>query len=342
MVDASQTGEARRAAMTLAESLGFGETERGRVAIVATEAATNLVKHARDGLLLLRPLEAGGRSGIEILALDRGPGFADIGQAIGDGFSTAGSSGTGLGAMRRLSADFDLHSVPGAGTTVVATLWADDADRASAGAAAERARTSGEGRVHVGVISLPHPMERVCGDAFAVHTRGAIVVVLVADGLGHGPLAAQAANAVVTSFLAEPERAPSEILEMAHAAARPTRGAAVAVAYVNLDERRVRYAGAGNIVGLVLAPGRQQSMVSHSGTVGHTMRRAQEFTYDWPEQGVLVMHSDGLTSSWNIDRYPGLVRREPALLAATLYRDAARGRDDATVVVVRAREDAAA
>lgn len=335
MVEASQTGEARRIAVALGESLGFDETRRGELAIVVTEAATNLVKHARQGELLLRPLTDGARRGLEVLAVDRGPGLADVERAIGDGFSTAGSPGTGLGAMRRLASVFDVHSLPGAGTTTLAVVWADDAARRVGG------RQSGPqpavGAFDVGAVSLPHPAERVCGDAWAVHATRDAAVLLVADGLGHGPQAAAAAEAAMASFAADPDRPPAEIVERSHEALRQTRGAAMAVARVEPGAGRLRYAGVGNISGVVLGGERQQNMVSHSGTVGHQMRRVQEFVYEWGAGAVLVMHSDGLTTSWRLDRYPGLLRRHPSLVAATLYRDATRGRDDATVVVLRDR-----
>lgn len=339
--EASQTGEARRLAVALAQDLGFDETRAGEVAIVVTEAATNLVKHARQGELLFRPLADGPRRGLEVVALDRGPGLADVERAAGDGYSTAGSPGTGLGAMRRLASRLDLHSLPGAGTTAVAVLWADDpAARVGGRSAAGAAPRAEQPAMDVGAVSLPHPSERVCGDAWALRWTADGAVLLLADGLGHGPAAEEAAAAVVASFAEDPGRAPGDIVQAAHEAARSTRGAAVAVAQVDARGGRVRYAGVGNISGVLLGGARQQHMVSHSGTVGHQLRRVQEFTYEWGPDAVLVMHSDGLTTSWRLDRYPGLLRRHPALVAATLYRDASRGRDDATVVVLRERPEA--
>src|SRR4051794_4187184 len=114
--DSSKVGEARRVAVALAKGSGFDETGRGRVALVATGAATNLFKHAVGGQLIVQPLESGRRQGLEFLSLDRGPGIADVDRCLFDGFSTAGSSGHGLGAILRLSSSFDIDSVPGIGT----------------------------------------------------------------------------------------------------------------------------------------------------------------------------------------------------------------------------------
>lgn len=72
-----------------------------------------------------------------------------------------------------------------------------------------------------------------------------------------------------------------------------------------------------------------------SGIVGHEMRRVNEFTVPFEGGSTLVAFSDGLTSRWRLDQYPGVRPRHPALSAALAYRDHRRGRDDATVVVVR-------
>ena len=76
-------------------------------------------------------------------------------------------------------------------------------------------------------------------------------------------------------------------------------------------------------------------MVSHNGTVGYIMRKVQSIDYPWTDDSLLLMHSDGLATHWNLGRYPGLCQREPSLIAGVLYRDHKRGRDDVTVVVAR-------
>ena len=122
--DVTMAGEARRAATALAGRLGFNETERGKVAIVATEAATNLSKHAKGGEIVIQGLEFGTIGGVDILTLDRGPGMADVDRCRTNGYSTAGSQGAGLGGWPA-SRNFDLHSLPGIGTATLASLWAE-------------------------------------------------------------------------------------------------------------------------------------------------------------------------------------------------------------------------
>jgi anti-sigma regulatory factor (Ser/Thr protein kinase) len=320
--DASAAGHARRAAAELAHGLGFSAADVGRLGIVVTEVATNVAKHGGGGELLLRTLGSDGTRGIGLLALDRGPGFTNLSEAMRDGFSSAGTPGTGLGAIRRLSTLFDIYSVPGAGAALVATVWPSTPPADPPGPL-------------VSGINIAHPGERVSGDAWALKTTPERTLVLVSDGLGHGTLAAAASEAAVGIFRQRTRLPPAEILEYVHEGLRPTRGAAVAITEIDSRRGAIRFAGIGNIAGTILTDGHTWSLVSHHGTAGHDVRRLQEFTYPWPVGATLVLHSDGLLSHWTLDRHPGLAARHPMLIAGVLYRDFRRGRDDTSVVVLR-------
>jgi anti-sigma regulatory factor (Ser/Thr protein kinase) len=323
VTDPSRVGEARRAATALARQVGFDDTGTGKVALVVTELGTNLIKHAGGGAILLRSLEDGTVNGIEVLALDRGPGMTDVARCRSDGFSTAGSPGTGLGAVARQSSFVDVYSTPQTGTALLARLWTESSQN--------RPTT----RWRLGAVTVPHPNEMVCGDAWGTIRDGARCLFLVADGLGHGPLAADAANTALRVFLANTRLGPAAVLQVLHDALRGTRGAAVAVAEADLDAQVLRFAGVGNIAGCVVADGNSRCMLSHNGTVGHEARKFQELSYPFPSGALLIMHSDGLGSRWDLGRYPGLAGRDPALVAGVLYRDFARGHDDVTIVAAQ-------
>jgi len=320
VTEASQVGEARRRAARLADLAGLNDTDRGRVAIVVTELANNLVRHARGGgEILLRVLDVDG-GGVEVLALDRGPGMADVSACLRDGFSTGGTPGTGLGAVRRMSNTFDVHSTQPAGTIVLSRVIA---------------QPPAQSPFDWGVVCIPAPGETECGDTWRVASDGARLSLMVADGLGHGPFAAVAADAAGAAHGADPWAGPAAVLDSAHHRMHGTRGGAVAVADLDAGSRAARFAGVGNIAGSIVSGADSRGLFSHNGTAGVQVRKVQQFDYPWPPAGMLVLHSDGLQSRWSFDAYPGIATRHPALVAGLLYRDFARGRDDLTVAVVR-------
>jgi anti-sigma regulatory factor (Ser/Thr protein kinase) len=114
--DTSRTAEVRRFATQLAQAANLSQSETSDIAIISTELATNLLKHTKGGQMLVRSLTDGDARGVELLSLDKGAGIANLGQALRDGYSTAGSPGMGLGAITRLATEFDVHSLPGKGT----------------------------------------------------------------------------------------------------------------------------------------------------------------------------------------------------------------------------------
>jgi anti-sigma regulatory factor (Ser/Thr protein kinase) len=322
--DQSQVGNARRGAMELATLLGFDAEQAGKVGIAATECASNILKHAQRGRVLVQPLHSDGVDGLEILALDKGPGIADVAASLRDGHSTRGTLGGGLGALSRLTENFEIFTQPGKGTAVRLELWARYAAR--------RPRA-----IEYGGVCIPKSGEPVCGDGWAVEHWRDQVTVLVADGLGHGLSAHEAARAATDTLRKHPQDAPAAILEASHGALARTRGAALAVAQLIASGGRGTFAGVGNIVCRVEGTSANRHLVSHNGTVGHTMRKVQEFSFPWPAGALLILHSDGLGTHWDLAAYPGLSTRHPALISAVLYRDYDRGRDDATVVVLRNR-----
>lgn len=312
--------------MALARELGLGETEAAEVGIVVTEAATNLVKHARSGVLLIRALEHGRHCGVEVLAVDQGNGIADIEGCLRDGCSTVGTPGTGLGAIRRLASEFDIYSQPGSGTAMLARLWPRSCR--------PDARC---GDLDVGAAQAPMPGENVSGDAYAVHHAPGRWIGMIADGLGHGPIAAEAAQQAVRVFREHALAGSAELMQRMHLALRGTRGAAVAVAEINVNAGGLRFTAVGNIAGSIVHDGTSRGTISHNGIVGHEMRKVQEFSYPFPSGALLVMHSDGLASHWRLDQYAGLAQRHPGLIAGVLYRDHKRPRDDVTVLAARER-----
>ncbi len=320
LTDPSGVAEARREAGALAARLGFDGGDAGRVQLVATELATNIVKHGGGGQILVGDDEAG----LTLLALDRGAGIARLSEALTDGFSSAGTPGNGLGAIMRQSQTVQIATWPGLGTAVLAQF-----EKGAKGPRRDHAP------VRIGAVDLPYPGEDVCGDAWSTQASSGIVSVIVADGLGHGQHAAQASNEAMGVFHRHAGHALPALLDYVHGGLRATRGAAVAIARYAAGEEKLEFGGIGNIAGAIVSPGNVKRLVSMPGTAGHNARKIQTFDYSFTSDDLLILHSDGLGTSWSLDRYPGLLSMHPTLIAGVLCRDFWRHRDDVTVVVAR-------
>ena len=322
----TRVSEVRRHAVALANREGFDDNAVSNVAIIATELSMNLVKHAIQGEIHLSSLHDPEQRGVEILSIDRGPGISNLRSCLADGYSSVGTAGTGLGAVVRLSTSFDAYSEVGRGTVIVSRLNTPSGN------------TGFSPCVVVGVVSRAVANEPVSGDAWVLKYTREGALLLLADGLGHGQLAAEASGKAVATFNQSRDTAPVALLEQIHMALKGTRGAAIAVALVDYERGKCHFGGVGNIAGRVISPEMTSHMVSHVGTAGYEARCFQEFTHQLPTSAAVIMHSDGLTSSWRLDRYPGLLSHDPAVIAAVLYRDATRGRDDVCVMVAKWRK----
>ena len=271
--DPSRPGEVRRAAVGLAAALDFPDEVQGRVALVATEAATNLVKHATGGEIVVRSLAPSEGVGLEILAFDRGRAWP----------TSAAACGT---ASRRPARRGRASARSAAWPTCSTSRRCRPSERSwspASGRPRSPARPPSQSRS--ARLCLPVAGEEVCGDAWSVVTSPTCTAVLVADGLGHGPSAATAAREAVRVFAAAVRLDPVEILQTVHAALRSTRGAAAAVAVIDRAAGILRYAGVGNIAAAAVGPRGRQGLVSLAGTLGHEARKFQAFESPWPAAG---------------------------------------------------------
>ena len=324
ITESSQVGEARRFAGNACSILNFKDTRKGRVAIIINELANNILHHTPGGCLLLRAVETTSQSGIEILAVDRGPGL-DMDVVLEDGYTTSSTPGTGLGAVRRQADRFDLYSNAGKGLAVVAQVFASDAEAGTLPA------------YEVGAVSVPMRGETVCGDAWSVHQEEDRLRVLVADGLGHGPHANEAAVEAVVEFRQQATAwSLDQLLERIHGRLKSTRGAALFLLTIKSPTEIVS-CGVGNIRVVIQNPERRKILISHNGTAGMQIRSSRTEVNEWNSEGFIILHSDGITSRWDASKYPGIFSRHPSLLAAIIHRDFDRGSDDSTIVVIKRR-----
>ncbi|MFE1441440.1 SpoIIE family protein phosphatase [Streptomyces sp. NPDC058739] len=334
--DSTRVRDVRVAAEAVAGLAGLDEDRTAEAALVATELATNLLKHASGGRVLLEAVSpavpAHGDTEaavVQILAVDHGPGIADVAAALRDGHSTAASLGAGLGTCLRTADDFDLHSTPGRGTIALARIAPRGAPR----------HPRASGTAWAGGINIPFAGAEFSGDAWAWARSGDRLTLMLADGLGHGEHAARASSAAVTEVRRRADLPVDRLLRTLHEALRGTRGAAVAVAQLDTATGRLSFSGVGNIGARLRRGDRWRPLLSRPGIVGaHLPATLPCQVEEWTDDCLLVLHSDGLPSRWSADPFHHDPARDPAAVAAAIVRDASSParpvRDDTAVVVL--------
>lgn len=316
---ASAVHAAARAARRVATSVGLPAPMPDQAAVIASELASNLDKHAGGGSVFIQPLLTGG--GLDIVAADSGPGMADVARCLVDGHTTTGSLGAGLGAVRRMASRFDIHSVVPHGTLVSARLTAPGADVTADG---------------IACLCLPADGEQVSGDGVALHATPTSTTILVADGLGHGVHAAEATHEAIRVFHSDPTRPLPEQLTAMHRDLRATRGAAVAL--TRISGGNMEFCGVGNVSATVTSGNARRSMLSRPGIVGANIPTPRTQAAPLPHNGTVIVHTDGLRSQWTASLAVPTRELPPALLAASLVQQHRRLHDDTTVMVMNTGE----
>ncbi|MEU6284300.1 ATP-binding SpoIIE family protein phosphatase [Streptomyces sp. NPDC047028] len=332
--DSTRVRDARVAVEAASLLAGLDPHRTAVAALVATELATNLLKHAGGGRIvigLVEPLREKTRpAAVQLTALDHGPGIPDVNTAMRDGFTTTDASlGAGLGTCLRISSAFDLYSTH-RGTVAVARI---DQEPGTTRSTKERPGPT------VGGINAPLAEAEQSGDAWSCVRVGTCLTLMLADGLGHGARAAHASSAAAHELRRAAHLPPAEILRRLHPELRPTRGAAVAVAQLDTDSGELQFAGVGNIGARLYTTRSWEHLVSHPGIVGAQFPATVPVKLrPWRPGSLLVLHSDGLPSRWAPPEDPYLLTHDPAVVAATILRDANSPatplRDDTSVAVL--------
>jgi anti-sigma regulatory factor (Ser/Thr protein kinase) len=309
----------------MATNLGFGPHVSEEIVLVATELATNLVRHAGGGDLLVRSVSGSGRTGIQIESRDKGPGIGDVERAFADGYSTASGPGYGLGAINRLMDELEIAPsvADGIGLHITCRRWI---------------RSTGTPAVlnpfGIGVASRPHPLMPVNGDSFVVKQWRQKALVAVIDGLGHGPyahLAAETARQYVETHFDAP--LPSIFTGVSRACVA-TRGVVMAAALFDSARETVTFASLGNIEAHIFNHSTRAKLPISRGILGHSNRLPAITDFPWDPHSVLVMHSDGLSGHWQWEEFM-FANELPSRIAQRLLSTLARKEDDATVIVVK-------
>lgn len=324
VTDRSQMAAVKREVHALATTLGFSVSRVGEVDIIVAETLSNLVKYAQAGELLVRPIHHPTNAGLELISVDSGPGMADARQMMADGFSTGGSLGQGLGAIKRLADLFDLYSVPGRFTIGMIHIYQTPPATATLAP------------VVVGAVVVPKVGQTVCGDDYFCRLTPDFFRLFLGDGLGHGSAAEQAVQRATQTLDVSRSYSPATALRAVHEATTSTRGLVGTAAYLDLTERTWTLCGVGNIQTQLAGTDYSKNYMPQNGVLGYNLpRQLQDQPFPAKTGQQLVMTSDGIQTPWRSARYPGIGRYHPTVLAAALYKEFARPSDDMSVVVAR-------
>lgn len=315
----------------LANEIGFSEKEIGEISIVVTELAENLIKHkAIKGKLIYSPITSEKRKGIEIMSVDEGPGIANIEAVLEDGFSTAGSLGIGLGAVKRLMNEFTINSnsqkdsVGGLGTRIVTRKFLP---------VARELEKMDKTFTRYSVFSKCKADEKYNGDSYFLYHFEDKTIIAVIDGLGSGRMAFEA-SLKARQFIADNYHAPlEEIIQGIHQSLRLTRGVAISIALINDTANTLEYVGIGNVLGRVYNSPKPINLVNYNGTLGIALQRFKVFSYPWQVGNILILTTDGISTKYNFDKDPSLLKQHPIIIANAIFRDFSKTHDDATILV---------
>ena len=343
--DEAQVGAARRGVHAYARGVGFTERELAELDIVVQEIGTNAVRYATGGGWLHFTAPPGAEPGIEIFYWDKGPGIHDIDRAVRDGVSTGGGLGAGMGTIRRLMDEFDVYSTVKTPRAIRGSSSLQPSRRTTHGTAllgrkwVAAARLSEQNHAstarRIGSWSRPRPGEDANGDGYFVRRRGSQMLLSVVDGLGHGYGAAEATR-VALEVLGEWQGGDLEkLFRDAHERLRPTRGVVMGACVIDAARSTFSYAGVGNTEVRVFGSEQPIRPIPVNGTLGARLGTMRVWNYAWSEGATIVMTSDGVSATWDIGDYPGLLAKSPQLLAGVLARDFGRDSDDLTVLVAR-------
>ncbi|CAC9974323.1 serine/threonine protein kinase [Flavobacterium sp. WLB] len=314
----------KREIHNLALQLGFTPHRAGETDIIVAELTSNLIKYANGGELLYRANIEEGQNEIEIYCLDKGIGFENVSKIMNDGYSSSNTLGHGLGSIKRLSNDFQIYSMKNWGCVQYVKICEKPDFRLS---------DIQKGLYHK-AIALNYPGEKVCGDGYHIKNLKKGFQIFVGDGLGHGVNAHEAVQLAVKAFKQSVESDPAEILRDIHSKVKKSRGLVATVATVDYSLETWNICGIGNINTRIYDGLENKTYTPYNGIIGHNIPRTlNNSVVPYKKHQIIIMHSDGLRTRWNLSDMNSIFKQSPGIIASALLKENIRGTDDATILV---------
>jgi len=313
----------KREIHNLALESGFSAHRAAETDIIISELTSNLIKYATHGELLYRVSNQEEKA-LEIYCIDSGIGIDNVNKIMADGYSSSNTLGQGLGAINRLSNVFNIYSIKNWGTVQYVKILENNNPPVFVIPK----------NLSFAAIKVNCPGERVCGDGYYVKQIPGGFQIFVGDGLGHGPNAHEAVELAIKTFKASRETDPVALLRDIHNEVKKSRGLVVTIATVDYASGMWNICGIGNISTRIYYGLENKTYTPYNGIVGHNIPRTLKSTsIPYQKHQMIVMHSDGLKTRWSLNDLPSILKYEPSVIAAALYKGNVRGNDDTTVFI---------
>ncbi len=325
VIDRSYVSFIKKEIKRLSEQVGFTPYKLAELDIVVAELISNILKHAREGELLVKIIDTPNLQGLELISVDRGPGMANAEVMLTDGASSTNTLGQGLGSIKRLSDVFEIYSLPQWGTILLSRMYINKPDVADL-----------KDSPKINALMIPKPGETECGDGWYKIESKRHVRLIALDGLGHGPEAAKAVYHAVKEFKVTGSMSPDDTVQLIHKNIRSTRGAVGMVLHLDKINNSISYVGLGNISARIIGYEKIKSLMSYNGIIGHSKPNTiKSYVAEWHKNETLIVHSDGLKSRWDLNHLPNIMNHDGSVIAAALYKDFSRNTDDLLIIVTK-------
>lgn len=320
-----------------ARRMGFNDAQRGNMVLVAAEMVSNQIKYA-GGRGMLQIWQQPGPT-LDIVALDYGPGIANLAQAHQDGYSTSKTLGKGLGTIRTLSHESGIYTLPEVGVSGSqvwhgCVFWSRffPAHKSVAGGATADTTTA-RTQFNVGLFARALTDDRYNGDRIYVEQHPNTLRWLHLDGLGHGEMAQNATHNLADLLLRSPEIL--QVLQLIDRQLSSTRGAVAMLTDLDLEEMRAQIVGVGDMRAATYIDDQLQNLAFAPGILGKEHKTPRVTSFGLKRQSTIITASDGIRRSWHETTFPGLLKQHPQLIAYVLGNIMGRASDDQSICVVR-------
>jgi len=331
-------GIAIRKASKLAEELGFSEKELRETFIVVSELYNNLIEHeAIEGKITCSLIEEGTKKYLQIISEDKGPGIANVETVMEDGYSTNGTLGIGLGAIKRLMSDFritsNINDVKTARNNNISSQIGTKIITKKYLSQREDTADISQSKIKFGIFCRSKYGEKYNGDNYFLQRFEDKTFAAVIDGLGHGQPASEASTEA-RLYLVENYKKPLDvIINGLHARLKSTRGAVISIALIDDKKGELEYVGIGNVLTRVFNSPTPTKPVNYNGSLGYILRNFRVFQYPWVKGNIIIMTSDGISERYDQNRVPNFLKKHPVIIANTILKEYGKAYDDATVLV---------